>query len=69
MAKKNIHRFLKYWLMFFLMLLGIYLGIGLVDAFNGGEFFFRDWRLILVFVLPLCFLAYWGIDKNIEKGG
>ena len=51
------------------MLLTVYIGIGLVDAFNGGKDYFKNWQILLWICLPLYFLGSWAIDKNKKMEG
>jgi len=46
-SKILANRFLWFWNSFFIILLVTYIGIGLVDAFNGGENFTKNWMIIL----------------------
>jgi len=52
---------------FFMLLLTLYIGSTLGDAFTGGENFFRDWLIILFICLPFYLLGSWTLYKN--KGG
>lgn len=48
------------------MLLTIWIGLMLIDAFTGGAKYTRQWWILLAIVFPLYALGHWAIDKNKE---
>ncbi len=64
-----MHQFLWYWNSFWVGILVIYMGIGLVDAFKGGNSFSKNWYVIIFICFPLFLIGSWAINRNKKKGG